>query len=303
MVSDDTEHACLAAQALIAAGDDVDGFACQLARRLRLWLLALPPGTGLATLKAAAKLCLGASPRHSGVFSAGNGPAMRSPVLGAAIDDRGLLQELVRASTRITHTDPKAEYGALAAALASRLASEGGPVDGKRYSEELRTLLGGNSADEILDLVERAIAAADRGESTEAFAASLGLERGVTGYVYHTVPVVVHAWLRHQDDFRSAVTSVIRCGGDTDSTAAITGGIIGCAVGRDGIPADWLQGLCEWPRTVAWMERLGTQLYEARTSRNATPPLHLPVYSVVPRNLVLLGVVLIHGFRRLFPPY
>jgi len=37
MVSDDTEHAFLTAQVLLAAGDDADAFARALARRLRWW--------------------------------------------------------------------------------------------------------------------------------------------------------------------------------------------------------------------------------------------------------------------------
>jgi len=135
MVSDDTEHTCMVAQALVAAGDDVGAFSGQLARRLRLWLLGLPAGTGKATLRATLKLWLGFSPDRSGVFSAGNGPAMRSPVLGAAVEDLDLLRRLVRASARITHTDPKAEYGALAVALAARLASEGSTVEGPRFTE------------------------------------------------------------------------------------------------------------------------------------------------------------------------
>ena len=59
MVSDDTEHACLVAQSLIASGLDAAGFQGQLARRLRLWLLSLPAGTGWATLRACLKLCVG----------------------------------------------------------------------------------------------------------------------------------------------------------------------------------------------------------------------------------------------------
>src|SRR5688572_8763921 len=50
MVSDDTEHTCMVAQALIAAGGDVAVFRRELARRLRFWLLGLPGGTGMATL-------------------------------------------------------------------------------------------------------------------------------------------------------------------------------------------------------------------------------------------------------------
>jgi ADP-ribosyl-[dinitrogen reductase] hydrolase len=73
MVSDDTEHTCMVAQALLAGGDDVERFTASLAWRLRFWLLALPAGIGRATLRAIVKLWLGYRPQRSGVFSAGNG--------------------------------------------------------------------------------------------------------------------------------------------------------------------------------------------------------------------------------------
>src|SRR5437764_6764618 len=78
MVSDDTEHTCMTGQALLRAPDDAGAFARSLAWRLRFWLLGLPAGTGRATLRAVLKLWLGFSPRHSGVWSAGNGPALRA---------------------------------------------------------------------------------------------------------------------------------------------------------------------------------------------------------------------------------
>jgi len=103
--------------------------------------------------------------------------------------------------------------------------------------------------------------------------------------------------------FRSAVTSVIRCGGDTDSSAAIVGGIVGTAVGKDGIPPEWRDGLMQWPRTASWMERLGAQLGSSIRSDTEQRPLELPVWGLLPRNLLFLGVVLSHGVRRLLPPY
>jgi ADP-ribosyl-[dinitrogen reductase] hydrolase len=303
MVSDDTEHACMVLQSLLAAGDDVDGFARQLASRLRLWLLGLPAGVGLATLRATLKLWMGIPPQRSGVYSAGNGPAMRSPVLGAAIEDLDLLRRIVRASTRITHTDPKAEHGALAVALAARLAGDGLPVEPRRYREELQRLLAQEPAEELLALIEKVESSVVKKETTAAFAASLGLEQRGTGYVLHTVPVALHVWLTSPHDFRSAVTNVICCGGDTDTTAAIVGGIVRSAVGKEGIPQAWLEGLWEWPRSVAWMEQLAKQVTEARGECTTSRPPGLAFPGLLIRNLLFLAVVLLHGFRRLLPPY
>jgi len=303
MVSDDTEHTCLVAQSLIAAADDVDAFARGLARRLRLWLLGVPAGVGWATLRATLRLCVGVPPDRSGVFSAGNGPAMRSAVIGAAIDDRDRLRRFVRASTRITHTDPKAEYGALAVALAAQMAGRGKPVEGLEFTHAVREVLSDASADELLAILDETVASALMGRSTPEFAASIDLDKGVSGYVYHTVPVAIHAWLSHPNDFRSAVIDVVRCGGDTDTTGAIVGGLVGAAVGRPGIPPEWLARLCEWPRTVGWMERLADRLHDARSTGTPAEPPRLPAYGLVPRNLFFLLVVLLHGLRRLAPPY
>ena len=61
------------------------------------------------------EMCVGFSPNNSGVFSVGNGPAMRAAVIGAAVDDVDLAMELNCVSSRITHTDPVAEVGAAVA--------------------------------------------------------------------------------------------------------------------------------------------------------------------------------------------
>src|SRR3954462_4502701 len=59
MFSDDTEHACMTAQAPLGSGGEPVLFTRLLARRLRWWLVGCPLGTGLATLKACLKLWLG----------------------------------------------------------------------------------------------------------------------------------------------------------------------------------------------------------------------------------------------------
>lgn len=301
MVSDDTEHACMVAESLIAGGFEESVFARQLANRLRRWLLGVPAGVGFATLKSTLKLCVGISPERSGVFSAGSGPAMRAPILGVAFENLPALRSHVRRCTRITHTDPKAEYGALAIAAAAHLSARG-RCDAEEYLATLRPFLKDDPARELIDLLTRAASSVAQRESTDDFASSLGLQRGVSGYMYHTVPVVVHAWLRHPSDFRAAIQTVVRCGGDTDTTAAIVGGIVGASVGKAGIPEEWLAALWEWPRSVDWIEQLGRHLSRQQAGESQRPP-QLPVLATVSRNALFLLVVLTHGFRRLLPPY
>lgn len=303
MVSDDTEHACIVAQALIESAGDADAFGRCLARRLRLWLLGAPAGVGFATLRVCLKLWLGFGWQKSGVFSAGNGPAMRSALLGVCYgDDPSRLRQLVHVSTVITHTDSKAEYGAMAVALAAHLAHTQPGIEAAEYLRILKDTVG-SEAGEFVDLVSRAVQSVAAGQTTEEFAASLGLASAVSGYVYHTVPVVLHAWFRHPSNYQTAITEVVRCGGDTDTTAAILGAILGAGLGADGLPSAWLNGLCEWPRSVSWMTRLGQRLTAAVSEQKPQSAPSLPFAFLLPRNLLFLAVVLAHGFRRLLPPY
>lgn len=300
MVSDDTEHTCMVAQALIESRGDATLFGRRLAQRLRFWLLGLPAGVGFATLRALLKLWCGFAPDKSGVFSAGNGPAMRCALIGVCYGhDATTLKELVSVSTRMTHTDPKAYWGALAVSLAAYYSCTADEVNSQQFYDRLQTLLASEPASEFLDLIRKAVSSHQQGQTTREFAASLGLERGVSGYVYHTVPVVIHAWLTYPEDIQAGLLAMIACGGDTDTTGAILGAIIGSRVGKQGIPKPWLDHLWEWPRSVAWIERLGRQL--AETTGQHAPS--LPVYGIVLRNLFFLVLVLLHGFRRLLPPY
>jgi ADP-ribosyl-[dinitrogen reductase] hydrolase len=303
MVSDDTEHTCMVAQALISSSGDVQTFKKDLANRLRFWLLGLPAGIGFATLKAILRLWLGFKPEHAGVFSAGNGPAMRTAIIGVCYGaDCQKLRELVSASTRLTHTDAKAEFGALAVAIAAHLSSHQSTVSPQNYYQTLQNFLGAE-ASEFLQLIKKACNSVNAQQTTASFADELGLGRGVSGYIYHTVPVVIHAWLRHQQDYPGAILEIIRCGGDTDTTAAILGGIIGASVGLEGIPTPWLEKLWEWPRTVNWIKLLGKRLSDVCHQDAVCPPLELPTYKIFWRNLVFMIVVIIHGFRRILPPY
>ena len=302
MTSDDTEHTCMLAQSVIAHGSHPDEkkLFTNFAWRLRFWILGLPAGIGLATLRSILKLWLGFPSHRSGVYSAGNGPAMRCALLGIVFaDDPARLRAMVRAATRITHTDPKAEYGAFAVALAAQLAARGADVTPGDYWHALQQHINDAAFVALVKSVTDSIA---RGESSAQFAESIGCGKGVSGYMYHTIPCVLHVWLAHQNNYRAAVTAMIRLGGDADTTAAIVGAIVGARVGRAGIPAGWLRDLCEWPRSVSRMEQLGARL-AASAAGQAVKPLWINPLTLLLRNVFFMVVVLLHGFRRLLPPY
>jgi ADP-ribosylglycohydrolase len=302
MVSDDTEHACMTAQALIVSGGNPQRFTRSLAWRLRWWLLALPAGVGFATLRPTIKLWLGFPPGRSGAYSAGNGPAMRAAVIGLFGRDVDHVAELVRVSTRMTHTHPAAEQGALAIALAARYGASVGA--GGVTSQGFRESLGGRITEPALvEAMNRAEDHLARGYDVRAFASAIGLAVGVSGYINHTVPVALYAWLRWPNDFNMAVGEVIALGGDTDTVGAITGALVGATSGISAGLSDRLNGIIEWPRSVAWMTRLAARLHEVAAAGTHGRPVRLFWPGVFLRNVVFLAVVLMHGLRRLLPPY
>ncbi|MCY2987437.1 MAG: ADP-ribosylglycohydrolase family protein [Planctomycetota bacterium] len=305
MISDDTEHTLMVAQSLLKHPDDAVAFGRSLAWRLRWWFLGLPAGVGLATARACLKLWLAFPPARSGVYSAGNGPAMRSALLGTYFcQDQNTVERFVTASTRLTHTDQRALTGALAVARLAAWAVQHGPAEppSAEFVGDLLAKLA--PADrEWSELVGKMLAAWARKESVAAFASSLGLGGGVTGYVYHTVPVAVYAWLRHYGNFRVAVEAALDCGGDTDTVGAIVGALAGGTVGAGGIPDDWIAGIMDWPRSIGLLRKVASRL--DRQTRDGQPlgPVRYFWPAVLPRNLLFLMVVLSHGFRRLAPPY
>jgi ADP-ribosylglycohydrolase len=307
MTSDDTEHTCMLAQSLIVTGHGdlatlEQTFSADFAWRLRFWLLGLPAGIGFATLRSIIKLWLGFPARKSGVFSAGNGPAMRAALIGVCHgNEPERMRALVRAATRITHTDPKAEYGAFAVATAAHIAAT---REDAITPADFLAVLGQHITDtEFIVLMRKVADSVARGENAEGFADSIGCTSGVSGYMYHTLPCALHVWLAHQHDYRAAVTTMIRLGGDADTTAAIVGAIAGARAGKTGIPAAWLNNLVEWPRSVSWMEQLAARLAACQSDPGRRRTLWINPISLLFRNAFFMAIVLLHGFRRLLPPY
>jgi len=300
MCSDDTEHTLLIAQTLLSNYQDAPAFQRCFAWKLRWWLMGLPAGVGFATARAIVKLWLGFSPTKSGVRSAGNGPAMRSAILGLFFaDDAQRRREFVSAATLLTHTDPKAETAALAVAEAAAWAAS----SNRSAADFLARLPSCGTEEEWQRLCRHLSEAHTQNKTVTEFARSLGLKRGVTGYAFHTVPVALYAWVRHRNDFRAALVNVLDCGGDTDTMGAIVGALVGASIGPDDIPQEWTKGLLEWPRSLSVLRKLSARLVEQTTRDEPLGPVRYFWPGLIPRNLIFLAVVLLHGFRRLLPPY
>ena len=306
MISDDTEHSIFVAQSLIACGDCPKIFTRRLAWCLKWWLLSLPAGIGLATLKAIIRLWLGFSPRKSGVNSAGNGSAMRSAVIGAYFaHDINLVDKFVSLSSLMTHRDKRALIGAKAIAyLTAYIISN--ELNQPPSLEELKVLL--QSVDNIEfewnQRIEQIIESLKQNFSVSEFARIIGQQKGISGYIYNTVPIAIYAWYQHLDNFRDGLEAVYNCGGDTDTMGAITGALLGATLGSESIPRSWQTRMIDYPRDLDLLILIAEKLEHNILHNYArNKPVKYNWWWIIPRNILFLLVVLIHGFRRLFPPY
>jgi poly(ADP-ribose) glycohydrolase ARH3 len=168
----------------------------------------------------------------AGQGSFGNGAAMRvAPVAVRFFDDSVLLATQAARSARLTHTHPVGIDGAVvqAAAIAAAL-DDDAPLDAAIAAARTRELR------ERLLTLQRLAATAVTPEIL------CGPGRWIGSSATDSVPVAVVAAGR-ASSFEEAVTTAIRCGGDTDTTAAMAGAIAGARFGASAIPSRWLDAL------------------------------------------------------------
>ncbi len=236
----------------------------------------------MGTLKAGLRLTFGCT--HSGAQSAGNGPAMRAPIIAAWTHGRtpDTLEALIKVSTEVTHLDPRAYWGSLVLARLTRQLMEG--------TCDQEGLVHGVEDRECRDIVTRAFE--NTALSPQELCWLLGYRAGVSGFIYHTMAVVLAAVVGSDGSFQEAVVDTIRCGGDSDSTAALVGGILGAAYGPERIPADWVSGLRDWPLNSRTLQDL------------AQGDVEEPSFAAcLARNLVVGPALMACAMRRLLPPY
>jgi ADP-ribosylglycohydrolase len=170
--------------------------------------------------------------------SYGNGGAMRSAPVGAYFAGAvPALLENARLAAEITHAHPEGIAGALAVALAAGAAVQ---LQGRPKPSRPDFIAGW-----LAQVPEGAVqAGCERardlppGLSVAQVVAALGNGRQVTAQ--DTVPLVVYMAAEYLDDYEEALWQVLSAGGDTDTTAAMVGGIVVSYTGAAAIPAGWL---------------------------------------------------------------
>jgi len=132
----------------------------------------------------------------------GNGSAMRISPVGFFAKSEDEVLKLAKASAEVTHNHPEGIKGAQAAALAVHLANTG--ADKGRIKEKMESLFGYDLSSRTLD---------DIRPEYDFDVSCMG-----------TLPVALLAFLESAD-YEDAVRNAVSVGGDSDTIAAVTGGI------------------------------------------------------------------------------
>lgn len=174
--------------------------------------------------------------------TAGNGSLMRTaPVALAYLDDVDAIVPAARAISDLTHADPEAgdaavlwcsaiRHAVLTAALDVRIGLPHIPVERRElWTARLDAAESGRPAD-----------FPNNGRVVSALQAAWS--------AIATTPVPQD---RPADHLRLALDAAVRAGFDTDTVAAIAGGLLGGAYGASAVPVSWRMRLHGWPGLIA----------------------------------------------------
>lgn len=176
--------------------------------------------------------------------TAGNGSLMRTaPVALAYLDDEASLVEAARAVSELTHYDPEAGDACVPWCLAIRHAILTGVLDvriGLRHINADRQGLW----DSRMDAAEKSRPADFSNNGWVVKALQAAWSAIATTPIPQDNPAT---GVFRVDHLRLALDAAVRGGGDTDTVAAIAGGLLGAAYGASAVPAEWRRVLHGWP--------------------------------------------------------
>ncbi|AKS36814.1 ADP-ribosylglycohydrolase family protein [Mycolicibacterium goodii] len=227
--------------------------------------------------------------------TAGNGSLMRTaPVALAYLDDEDALVVAARAISELTHFDPDAGDAVVLWSCAIRhavLTTEPDVRIGLRHLDVDRRKV-------WTERIEQAESAhpsdfANNGWVVAALQAAWSAITTTAG----------RATTSRAEHLRLGLDAAVRAGNDTDTVAAIAGGLLGAAYGASAVPLEWRRLLHGWPGMTA-----RDLVALANTVASKGKPVRGPVYSGLridtlashphDRNVLLGGV----GILRNLPP-
>jgi ADP-ribosylglycohydrolase len=173
-----------------------------------------------------------------GQGSYGNGAAMRVAPLGAAYfaDPTKAIRPAAETAL-ITHTHPQAVDGAIAVAVAAAFAAQVGRGVRMAPSSFLEKVLRRTPLGAVRDGLAEAV---ELLAEPDPLVAAKVLGNGSRTSAADTVPYALWCAARRLTDYRAAIWEAIAPGGDMDTVAAITGGVVAACTGTVGIPAAWM---------------------------------------------------------------
>ena len=167
--------------------------------------------------------------------SAGNGALMRTaPVALAHLDDRAILARAARLVARLTHADPLAGDSCVLWCEAIRVAVLEGRIDVRSGLD----LLPAERRDQWASWLKEA--------GTEP--ASLFTPNGYTVTALQAALAAITATTNEDcHHLQDALHAAVRIGDDTDTVAAIAGGLLGARWGASAVPWRWRRAVHGWP--------------------------------------------------------
>ncbi|MGW2871991.1 ADP-ribosylglycohydrolase family protein [Kitasatospora sp. NPDC001225] len=172
-----------------------------------------------------------------GQGSYGNGAAMRVAPLGAAYaEDPAAVVRPAADTAVITHTHPQAVDGAIAVAVAAAYAvrARAEAMTPEAFLAAVADLTPNGAVRDGLEEARGLLARPDFRLAAQV------LGNGSRTSAADTVPYALWCAARNLADYRTAVWEAIAAGGDMDTVAAITGGVVAAHTGTGGIPRAWL---------------------------------------------------------------
>ncbi len=171
--------------------------------------------------------------------SPGNGAAMRSAPIGLMYHkDPQLAFKVALKAGALTHGNPNAYLpaGYMAALIANI-------INGKSLTESVDNSIKILKKYDNSKAFENLLRAAKYYATTEKnpVEAIKSLGEGFKGD--EAVAIAVYCALKNPDNYKKAIIMAINHGGDSDTTGAITGNIMGAYLGREAIPRGWQENI------------------------------------------------------------